>query len=134
MSMFNRVLKSVACAGVIALAATCAKADQFRLTLPVQTEWGRTTLPPGQYDVTAQDMGTRFLKLEGNGQTVFVLLSSVGREANAPDAIKVVNADGVAHVQELSCSHSGMVYRFAPAKDAGAHTVAFKLKKQKAAH
>lgn len=133
MSTVTNFVRVIASAAVMTLGAAYAHAEQFKLTLPLQTEWGTAMLPAGDYVVTTSQMGARYLRLQGNGQTAYVLCSSIGANPNGASEIKTVNKNGREHVQELSSVQLGKTFRFAIAKDNAPHTMAFKVRKETAA-
>lgn len=133
MSMLKNISKIIA-GGALAAAVTTSAyaADHLKVTIPVQTQWGDATLPAGQYDVSSSNTGTPFLSLTGNGKTVYVLASAVDENSSAVDQLRLVN--GTDQVQEFSSAELGKTFRFPVSEKALRRTMAFKVKKESAAH
>lgn len=130
MSLVNNIAKTIAFASVIAFATMCANAEQIKVSIPTQTNWGTTTLSPGDYLVTTES-GTSFMHLTGNGKSIYVLVAGVSVSDHAPDAIELVNSNGTPRVHTLSSAQSGKTYTFLVPKNVS-RTVAFQVKKESA--
>lgn len=134
----NKIIKTALYTAVIGLAASCANAEQFKLTLPVEAQWGRALLPAGQYTVTTDQISGRVLHVSGNGKSVSVIVAtSAPNENYSASTLSLVNVNGTPVIQGLTNVGANMTYTFLipPAKavhSSTSRTVAFTLRDQPA--
>jgi hypothetical protein len=131
----NRLIKAAMATAVLATAATCANATQFKLTLPMQAQWGQAVLPAGDYIVSTSDNSSA-LRVSGNGKTVSVLVASSEYGHVSSSHIRVVDVNGTAVVKELTSAAFDKTYTFLVPRASSVHgsltrTVAFTVGNQK---
>lgn len=109
----NTILKAIISTAVLALSASAA---QFKVNMPVESQWGKVTLPAGEYMVTTEANSPE-LTLSGNGKTASVLIASNGRaNDSAHSAVTIKNVNGHHVVTQLVSNTTGRVYDFIAAK------------------
>lgn len=102
------------------LAPTSASAQDFKgtFTLPVETRWGQTVLPPGTYTVTLGSLAYPSLaKIDGEGAHFFVMPSAVDA-GKASDSSKLViaRASGRARISSFCIGALGMTFQYSAPK------------------
>jgi len=101
---------------VASLAPTSASAQDFKgtFTLPVETAWGQTVLPPGTYSVTLSSLAyPSFAKIDGEGAHFLVMPSGVDTgKASDSNKLVIARSSGRARIRSLSIGALGMAFQY----------------------
>jgi len=104
---------------VLALLATslvpmAASAQVFKasFTLPVESRWGTTILPPGPYTVTLDSQGfPNIAKVQGESFSILVMPSVVDENhAYGPSKVLIARSGGRARIRAVCFGNLGTTY------------------------
>ena len=125
MRVFGKSILGLAGA-VLSIAGTTglAKAQQGKFTLPVEAQWGRDVLEPGDYTVqfpTASDF-TPLIRVAGNGKSMFVLMqnTSLRHRDEENGELLLANVNGHYVVESISAPDKEKAFEFKASKDKAA--------------
>lgn len=116
----TRVFSSVALAGFVSACSSYA-AVNGSFHLPVEAQWGRSTLAPGDYKIRVLDLtsGAKQVLLEGNGRSMYTMPRAVDpKQDTGASTLQLEEVDGKYFVKQFRSGIDGRVYSFHVPKSA----------------